>query len=77
MEQKQLEPLLITQAQAADLLGVSMRTVHNLSAANELPSRRIGRRRMIPYSALTQLIRRDARTRLEHMGSANDQAKIL
>lgn len=55
-------PILVTIRRAADLLGVSPRTVQNLIAAKELPSRKIGRRRLIPYSALLALARRDALT---------------
>jgi excisionase family DNA binding protein len=55
-------PILVTLRRAAELLGVSTRTVQNLIAAKELPSRKIGRRRLIPYSALQALARRDAHT---------------
>jgi excisionase family DNA binding protein len=62
-------PILVTQSRAAELLGVSTRTVQNLIATKELPSRKIGRRRLIPYSALQALARRDAQTGNER-GSA-------
>lgn len=58
----QTSPILVTQRRAAEMLGVSTRTVQNLIANKELPSRKIGRRRLIPYSALQALARRDAQT---------------
>ncbi|MHB8734794.1 MAG: helix-turn-helix domain-containing protein [Terriglobales bacterium] len=58
----QLDPVLVPILLAAELLGVSVRTVQNLIAAKELPSRKIGRRRLIPYSALQALARRDSQT---------------
>lgn len=53
-------PLLHTKQQAAFLLGVSLRTIDNLIAGKELLSRKIGRRVLIPYTALL------AFTRLDH-----------
>lgn len=55
-------PILVTLRQAAELLGVSTRTIQNLIAAKQLPSRKIGRRRLVPYSGLQALARRDAQT---------------
>lgn len=60
-QQKPL-PILVTLRRAAELLGVSPRTIQNLIIAKELPSRKIGRRRLIPYGALQALARRDAQT---------------
>lgn len=57
-----IAPVLVSVRHAADMLGVSARTVQNLITAKELPSRKIGRRRLIPYSALQALARRDAQT---------------
>ncbi len=59
---EKLNPVLISQKEAAGMLGVSVRTVQNLITAKELPSRKIGRRRLIPYSALQALARRDSDT---------------
>lgn len=56
------QPILVPIRQAAELLGVSVRTVQNLITVKELPSRKIGRRRLIPYSALQALARRDSDT---------------
>ena len=55
-----VQPILVPMSRAAELLGVSVRTVQNLITAKELPSRKIGRRRLIPYSALQTLARRDS-----------------
>lgn len=46
-------------AEAARLLGVSPRTVATLIARKELPSRKIGRRRVISIRALEAFLRRD------------------
>ena len=54
-----MEKLLLSKKEAAEVLGISLRTVENLITRKELASRRIGRRRMVPASALAQLVRRD------------------
>jgi len=46
-------------AEAARRLGLSARTVATLIARRELPSRRVGRRRIIPIAALEAFIRCD------------------
>jgi excisionase family DNA binding protein len=51
--------LAVSMDEAARLLGVSPRTVASLARANRLISRRIGRRRVIPVSALDAFLRRD------------------
>ncbi len=48
--------------EAARRLGISPRTVATLLAQKELPSRKIGRRRVIPIRALEEFIRRDHAT---------------
>lgn len=50
------EPLAISMREAARLLGVSPRTVAKLVALNELPSTTVGRRRIIPMTAIERLI---------------------
>lgn len=52
-------PLLVTKKQAAALLAVSVRTIENLLAQKQLPFRKLGKRTLIPYSAVAQLARRD------------------
>jgi excisionase family DNA binding protein len=45
--------------EAARRLGLSARTVATLVARCELPSRKVGRRRLIPVAALEAFINRD------------------
>jgi excisionase family DNA binding protein len=51
--------LLVSIRDAARMISVSQRTIFNLIAAKRLPVRRIGRRSLVPRSALEQLARRD------------------
>jgi excisionase family DNA binding protein len=51
--------LLVSIREAARMISVSQRTIFNLIAAKRLPMRRIGRRSLVPRSALEQLARRD------------------
>lgn len=53
------DQLLISKQTAASLLSVSLRTIDNLLAAKRLTARKIGRRTLIPRSAVEQLARRD------------------
>jgi len=62
MEQKTLSPILVSIRQAAELLNVCPRTVQNLVIAKRLRARKIGRRTLIPYSALVQFSRHDHAT---------------
>ena len=52
-------PLLVSKRDAAALLSLCVRTVDNLIAMKKLPARRVGRRVLIPYTALVQFARRD------------------
>jgi len=54
-----MQKLLLSKREAAQSLGISVRTLENLVARKLLESRRLGRRRMIPASALAQFARRD------------------
>jgi excisionase family DNA binding protein len=54
-----VEKLLCSKKEASEAIGCSVRTIENLIARKELPSRRVGRRRMIPCAALAQFARRD------------------
>jgi excisionase family DNA binding protein len=54
--------LLLSKKDAATALGVCVRTVEHLISAKELPCRKIGRRTLIPLSALEQFVKRDHRT---------------
>jgi excisionase family DNA binding protein len=56
------QPLLVSLWQAAKLLSVSKRTVQNYVALKTLPARKLGRRTLIPFSALQQFAKRDHKT---------------
>jgi excisionase family DNA binding protein len=49
--------LAVGMAEAARRLGLSARTVAMLASRRELPSRRVGRRRIIPVVALEAFVR--------------------
>lgn len=59
---EQLDVLAVSLREAARRLGVSERTVATLVARKELPSRRIGRRRVIPVASLQAFLKRDHET---------------
>jgi len=52
-------PLLVSKRDAAALLSVCLRTIDNYIATKELPCRRLGKRVLIPYTALVAFARRD------------------
>ena len=51
--------LAVGMAEAARRLGLSARTVATLVLRHELPSRKVGRRRIIPVVALEAFVRSD------------------
>ena len=51
--------LAVNIPEAARRLGLSQRTVATLVLSRELPSRKVGRRRIIPVVALEAFVRRD------------------
>ena len=53
--------LAVGMAEAARRLGLSARTVATLVLRRELPSRKVGRRRIIPVVALEAFVRSDHR----------------
>jgi len=55
--------LAVSISEAARRVGVSSRTMATLVAAKEIPSRKIGRRRVIPITALAAFLRTDHATR--------------
>jgi excisionase family DNA binding protein len=57
------EPVAVSKAEAAEMLGVSVRTVDRLIALKELPVRRLGRRVLIPRNGLHNLLRSDHPTK--------------
>jgi excisionase family DNA binding protein len=54
--------LAVGLTEAARRLGLSARTVARLVLRDELPSRKVGRRRIIPVVALEAFLRGDHRT---------------
>ncbi|HUL17043.1 MAG TPA: helix-turn-helix domain-containing protein [Terriglobales bacterium] len=57
------DSLLVSKKVAAQQLAISLRTLENLIAAQQLVVRRIGRRVVIPRKALEQFTRRDHQTK--------------
>ena len=51
--------ILLSKREAAQLLSISMRSLEYLLAAKQLASRRVGRRVLVPYSALAAFANRD------------------
>jgi excisionase family DNA binding protein len=56
------DELAVSIKEAARRLGVCPRTIGNLVRVKELASRRIGRRRIIPVTALEAFLRKDHET---------------
>jgi hypothetical protein len=54
-----ITPILVSKKVAAAALSLCVRTVDNLIATKQLPSRRIGKRVLIAYVALVAFARRD------------------
>jgi excisionase family DNA binding protein len=54
--------LLLTRSEAAATLSISIRTLDALLARGELPTRRLGRRRLIARTDLERFIKRDHAT---------------
>ena len=46
------KPLWVSMGEAAEILGVNVKTVHKAVKAGQLPSKRVGKRILIPRSAL-------------------------
>ena len=53
------EVLAVNISEAARRLGLSPRTVAALVSSRELPSRKVGRRRIIPVGALEAFVKHD------------------
>jgi len=60
---RKVKVLAVGVAEAARRLGVSQRTVATLVARRELGSRKVGRRRIVPVSALETFMKRNHRTK--------------
>jgi excisionase family DNA binding protein len=67
-------PLLVSKRDAAALLSLCLRSIDNLIARKELPFRRIGKRVLIPYSALVAFARRDHPNSPESEGSQETES---
>lgn len=63
-----MQKLAVGVDEAAQMIGVCPRTVHNLIRGKELPSRKIGRRRVIRVADLEAFLKRD------HVGPAKKEA---
>jgi excisionase family DNA binding protein len=59
-----LQKLLVSKREAAQALGICVRSLEYLIGNKELPTRRVGRRVLIPAPALEQFARRDYPTPL-------------
>jgi excisionase family DNA binding protein len=55
--------IAVSMAEAARRLGLSTRTIATLVLTRELPSRKVGRRRLIPVAALENFMGRSDRTK--------------
>lgn len=58
-EQNGLQPLAVSIAEAARLLGLSKRSVENYVAAKRLVARKAGRRTLVLTSSLSAFLRHD------------------
>ena len=56
-EPSTLQPMLVSTAEAARLLGINRATVYDMLHRGALPSVKIGRRRMISVASLDEFIR--------------------
>lgn len=59
MRIQQIEPLAVSPTQAALLLSLSKRKVQDLMSRGVIPFRKVGRRTLIPFSALKSFLRID------------------
>jgi excisionase family DNA binding protein len=50
-------PWLVSRAETARLLGISLRTLEKLIARGEVPSRVLGRRRLVPRDFLMAFVK--------------------
>lgn len=50
-------PWLVSRAETARLLGISIRTLEKMIARGEVPSRVLGRRRLVPRDFLERFVK--------------------
>ena len=67
--------LAVGMAEAARRLGLSARTVATLVLRSELPSRKVGRRRIIPVNALEAFVRPDPLDSTRREGFVEEEIK--
>jgi hypothetical protein len=67
-------PLLVSKRDAAALLSLCLRSIDKLIAGKQLPCRRIGKRVLIPYTALVAFARRDHPKPIEPKAGAEQDA---
>ncbi|MFI5094764.1 MAG: helix-turn-helix domain-containing protein [Candidatus Acidiferrales bacterium] len=72
-----MEKLLFSKKEAAVAIGVSIRTLENMISIGEIPTRRIGRRRLIESQQLARFCRHDHATQATQTESANANGKNL
>jgi len=70
-----MEKLLLSKKEAAIAIGVSIRTLENMIAIREIPTRRIGRRRLIESQQLARFCRHDHATQATQAESAGANGK--
>lgn len=58
------EQIAVNKQEAAQMLGVSLRTIERLIALKELQVRRLGRRVLIPRTSLENFLRSDHPTQI-------------
>jgi excisionase family DNA binding protein len=56
---QQIEKLAVSPREAADLIGVSLRTIQNYIRAKQLPARKLGRRTVVEVCHLRAFLRAD------------------
>jgi excisionase family DNA binding protein len=64
--------LAVSIREAARCLSLSPRTLATLVASHELPSRKVGHRRIIPIDALEAFLRRGMSASDGHLGRSGD-----
>ena len=68
---EKIEPLAVSRSQAAEMIGVSLRTLQKYIQANQLPTRRIGRRNVIEVRDLRAFLESDHAPIAKNLGSNN------
>jgi len=56
---QRFEPLAVSPSEAAEMIGVSIRTIQNYIRANQLPARKVGRRTIIEVRHLRTFLEAD------------------